>query len=530
MDSAQEPRSKVQVVASVLRTCLNASQPVDDATLLGSWKAGTQFGMLDFGATGTPGGYLAVFPYRSAPVTPELVNRMCDNYSDLMETFCHDAGGTADVKGALEAACELFISIPPPYGPALAASCEFVNVFYAYGCFAQSSCDAFKNVLDLAYPPNQPITISVSAIKANFRASARRTYPPIPSGDAQSLVALDPLTLYGDPTSPSSLVLSRASAVMHIGGNLVLTALPLDAESNPYTCVAVDWQTSNAAVATVSVLDAAGESATIHAQSIGSVVITATSGNAKGSALINVDPEVTSVGVSADSVFMTVGDSKSLSAVAKDASGNPVPNAKIHFTSSAPSIVAIDSSLAPSVTLHGVSRGSARISASCGGVSSSVGVQVADPLNMIGTWTAFATAAGPLPAQECSPFDSSEGIVCKGWAVFGSDNTVTSEVSAYDPGSDPSTCAVKVRYPPGTRYTLVDYGWNGYYVNKKLVMDFPNGYHDEYIIDNVDNIWRYRWKAGPGDYCGVLFAAPRPPSLARRLPSARALPTHPGRR
>ena len=150
-----------------------------------------------------------------------------------------------------------------------------------------------------------------------------------------------------------------------IGDTVRLKAEALDANSHAVVNAGLDWS----GIDSVMTVDPTG---LVTAVGNGIAVVTATSGEASGSATVTVRQKVAELGVSPDTVtLVAVGDTVRLAAEALDANGHAVAN--IEFTwSSTDSVAAVDGS----GLVAAVGNGTAVVTAASGESSGSATVTV----------------------------------------------------------------------------------------------------------------------------------------------------------
>ena len=155
----------------------------------------------------------------------------------------------------------------------------------------------------------------------------------------------------GVEVSPSGATL------VSLGDTVRLVAGAADANGHPVADAEFDWTTSDASVATV------GAAGLVTAVSNGSATVTATSGEAAGTAEITVEQAVAEVEVSpSGATLVSLGDTVRLTAGASDANGHPVADAEFDWTTSDASVATVGA--AGLVTA--VSNGSATVTATSG--------------------------------------------------------------------------------------------------------------------------------------------------------------------
>ncbi len=191
-----------------------------------------------------------------------------------------------------------------------------------------------------------------------------------PGGGGSATVAAVAVT----PTSSNLLVGVTDSANL---STTTATATPKDASGNTLSGQSITWSSTAPSVATVT------SSGVITAVSAGSASITATSGGKSGSVAVTVTrPPVATFAITPASptLLVNVVDSAnlsvaSLSAVPKDAAGHQLSGRVLAWSSSAPSVAAVNAN----GTVTGLSAGTAAINVSSEGQTGTVSVTVTRP-------------------------------------------------------------------------------------------------------------------------------------------------------
>ncbi len=180
-------------------------------------------------------------------------------------------------------------------------------------------------------------------------------------GDSATAPAPPP-PLVPPPARPTAVSVSPAtSELTALGETVQLTAEVRDQNGRTMTGATVTWASDAAAVATVN---SAGLAAAV---ANGTATITATAGDASGSASLTVAQEVRAVAVTSPADTPEVGDTLRLVAAATDANGHAVEEATFAWSSSDASVVDVDGSgLATAVAV-----GTAVVTAEASGVSGS---------------------------------------------------------------------------------------------------------------------------------------------------------------
>ena len=155
----------------------------------------------------------------------------------------------------------------------------------------------------------------------------------------------------------ASVLVSPADASVGTGSALELSATPRDAAGNPVTGRTVTWSTSDAAIATVS------EAGVVTGVSEGAVTITATSEGQSGAATVTVGEPVASVDIAPASADVLAGATVQLSAIPRDAAGDPLGGRVVTWTSSDDAVATVSAT----GLVTGIAIGSATITATSEG-------------------------------------------------------------------------------------------------------------------------------------------------------------------
>src|SRR2546426_191731 len=220
-----------------------------------------------------------------------------------------------------------------------------------------------------------------------------------------------------------SVAVTPASATLPAGQTMQLAATPKDANGNPLSGRAVGWSSSNTAVATVN---AGGLVTSVAA---GSAMITATSEGQSGTAAITVTAvPVASVAVTPAAASLQTGGTVQLTAIPKDANGNPLTGRSVAWTSS--------NGAAATVSAGGlvtaVATGSTTISATSEGQSGSASITGRNaPVASV----AVAPASASVPVGQTVPLTATpkdaNGNPLSGRTInWSSSNTAVATVNA----------------------------------------------------------------------------------------------------
>lgn len=188
-------------------------------------------------------------------------------------------------------------------------------------------------------------------------------------------------TVTATVTTPpvTRVTVSPQAPSITIGVNVQLTAIAFDAQGNQVIGNAIDWISSNNAVATV------GKYGVVSGTGAGAATITATIGGVSGQSTVSVvagQGPVASIAISPGSPTVAVGGTTSLTATPKDAAGNTLVGRQISWATSNAAVATVSAS----GIVTGVSAGAVSITANSEGKSASVTVTVMNP-NVVVTVT-----------------------------------------------------------------------------------------------------------------------------------------------
>jgi len=184
------------------------------------------------------------------------------------------------------------------------------------------------------------------------------------------VVGMQTLAVNPPPVSPvSSVSLSAPSTSLQVGQTAQITATLKDASGNTITGRSIGWSSSNPTVVTVSV------TGVVTAVGAGSATISATSEGKTGTLGMTVaavtapppPPTVASITVQLASSSVQVGGSTAATAIAKDASGNPMGGISFAWSSSNTNVATVSGSGA----VNAIAAGTASIIATGGGKTGS---------------------------------------------------------------------------------------------------------------------------------------------------------------
>ena len=265
----------------------------------------------------------------------------------------------------------------------------------------------------------------------------------------------------GDPTAgtwagalrlvakASKVTVTPERADIQVGGSLALSAHVEDSQQNELPDEPVEWASLDPSVATVK--GSTGQTAIVRAIGGGTVKIVASSGGAQGVSTINVPRVVASVVVSPPAATVNLPSSPtiSLSASAKDASGNEIAEAPIAWISSNPSIATVTPLDGPSAVVTAVAAGTAMIHATTQGKDAICSVTVTRRVGSVDI-TPAAIDVGIGSAAHASATAKDEGGVLISDGTFTWDSADPS-IATVDPGG--SSVTVRGVAPGSTQIT-----------------------------------------------------------------------------
>lgn len=222
----------------------------------------------------------------------------------------------------------------------------------------------------------------------------------------------------------ASVSVSPATASVTTGQTVSVAATPEDANGNPLSGRVITWASGTPAVATVST------SGLVTGVAAGSATITATSEGKSGTAAVTVTlVPVASVTVSPATTSIVVGQTAQLTAVPRDASGNPLTGRTITWATSNVAFATV----AAAGLVTGIGAGSATITATSGGQKGTAVV------------TVTAATGGVVLLQESF---ADANFAARGW-YDNTSETVTSANSPPGPYPTGSTSALVAHWTQG---------------------------------------------------------------------------------
>ena len=174
------------------------------------------------------------------------------------------------------------------------------------------------------------------------------------------------MTVTVTPVPVASVTVTPATATVRVGSTLSLTATTRDAAGNTLAGRTVAWSSSSTALATVS------STGVVTPVAPGTVTITATSEGRTGTSTVTVQPPaVASVTLSPGALSLVAGTSGTLTATARDASGNPIAGTTFTWSTDDAATATVANGV-----VTGVRVGSTTVRATAGGVTGSAAISV----------------------------------------------------------------------------------------------------------------------------------------------------------
>jgi uncharacterized protein YjdB len=232
-------------------------------------------------------------------------------------------------------------------------------------------------------------SVSGSGATVTLVAVAPGTTTITATSEGRSASAL--LTVAAVPVASVSLALAQGSLL--VGATTIATATTRDSVGNPITGRAIIWQSSNPGVASVS---GSGASVTLVAVAPGSATITATSEGRTGNAFVTVTAApaaVQSVSVTLSEQILRPGGSTVAVATLRAADGSVLTGRPVTWSTSNAAVATVSGS-GSTVTVVSLAAGTANITATSEGRSSSVPVTVCVWCNTTLTFDNNAVPAG----------------------------------------------------------------------------------------------------------------------------------------
>lgn len=205
----------------------------------------------------------------------------------------------------------------------------------------------------LEYSSSNPAVATVSSAGIVTGVAPGAVTIAVRSGSVEGTVALTVL-----PVPVASVTLSAAATSVDVGRTIAVVATLRAADGTALTGRAVEWESSNSAVATVA------PNGVVTGVARGSVTITARSGGVSGTLLLTVTPPpVATVLVSSPLTTLVVGGTTQLLAALRAADGTVLEGREVQWSSSASGVATVTNSglvtaIAPgTVTVTATSEG-----------------------------------------------------------------------------------------------------------------------------------------------------------------------------
>jgi uncharacterized protein YjdB len=211
----------------------------------------------------------------------------------------------------------------------------------------------------------------------------------------------------------TSVTVAPATSAIAVGANVQLTAT-IRSGTTVLTDRVVGWTSSNDAVAVVS------STGRVTALKAGTATITATSEGVSGTAFVGIG--VATIAVAPSPTSVTAGQTRQLTATARDAANNPIAGIPFTWASSAPATATVDAT----GLVSGRAVGSATISATFGTASGSASVTVtAAPVATVEVTPGTATlTSAQNSVQLIATLKDAAGNVLTGRTVLWSSSNV----------------------------------------------------------------------------------------------------------
>jgi uncharacterized protein YjdB len=215
------------------------------------------------------------------------------------------------------------------------------------------------------------------------------------------------------------VAVAPASSNIGVGASVQLAAT-VRSGATLLTDRVVGWSSSNEAVAVVS------STGRVTGLKAGAVTITATSEGVSGTALVAVG--IASVFVSPTPTSVVAGQTRQLTAVARDASNTAVPGVPFQWSSASNAIATVDGN----GLVTGVAPGTVNISAAVGTVSgvASVSVTPAPVANVVVTPSAPNVALGGQVQLTATLTDAAGNVLTGRVVQWSSGNTARATVNS----------------------------------------------------------------------------------------------------
>ncbi|HEX6024448.1 MAG TPA: Ig-like domain-containing protein [Solirubrobacter sp.] len=284
---------------------------------------------------------------------------------------------TATVDG-VSGVAQVTVALPPP-APVASITVSLAEPSISTGQTTQASAvlrDADGNILTgrtVTWSSDDAALATISS-SGLVKAVAAGTATIVATAEEQT--GLASITIVPAAPAPvASVSLSAPATSLTVGQTTQITVVVRDASGNVLSGRVVSWQSSNTAAATVSA------NGIVTAVANGSATIKATSEGVSGALEFSVSGgptvpgPVATISVSTTTSSLTVGQTTSATAVARDADGTTVPNATITWSSSNTGVITVSGS----GVVTAIAAGAAQVRATSGAVVGTVGITVTEP-------------------------------------------------------------------------------------------------------------------------------------------------------
>jgi uncharacterized protein YjdB len=228
--------------------------------------------------------------------------------------------------------------------------------------------DAQGNTLTGPIVAWQSSNPAIATIDATGKISALVAGNVSISAISDGVVGSAPLTVAN--AVPTSITVSSSNVSVLVGQQSQVTATVRDQAGNPMPSQPVTWSSASSSIASVS------SSGLITGVSVGSTTVRATSGSLGTNVIVSVSQvPVSSVTVSPTSLSLTVGQTSTLTATARDAANNVLQGRVATWSSSSAAIATVNAQGVVTAT----GAGDATITATIEGKSASAAVHVSAP-------------------------------------------------------------------------------------------------------------------------------------------------------
>jgi YVTN family beta-propeller protein len=224
-------------------------------------------------------------------------------------------------------------------------------------------------------------------------------------------------------------VTPTATTLVALGNSVQLGATAVDETGNPIVNPTFTWESSAPGVATV---DATGR---VTAVANGTTTISANIGNARGTATVIVSQVAASVDVSPSiATFSSLGETLTLTALARDANGNAINGGSFTWTSSQPTVASVHPTTGLVTALQNTAQGGpVTITAITGGAVGSASVTINQNVTQISVSpTSLALSPGQSATLTATVLDENEQPA-EGVLVAWSSSSVAASVVSTGP-------------------------------------------------------------------------------------------------